>query len=108
MSRTKTTFAHGQLKAFIERIERLEEEKATIAQDIREVYAEAKANGFDTKIMRKVVALRKKEAAEREEERLLLDVYLAALGMLADTPLGEAALEREGLAKEDGDARDTA
>jgi len=67
MSRTKTTFAHGQLKAFIERIERLEEEKATIAQDIREIYAEAKANGFDTKIMRKVVALRKKEAAEREE-----------------------------------------
>jgi len=108
MSRTKTTFAHGQLKAFIERIERLEEEKATIAQDIREIYAEAKANGFDTKIMRKVVALRKKEAAEREEERLLLDVYLAALGMLADTPLGEAALAREGLSTGERDARHAA
>ena len=100
--------SNGQLRAFIERIERLDEDKRQISAEMAYVYAEAKANGFDAKIMRKVVALRKKEAAEREEERLLLDVYLAALGMLADTPLGEAALEREGLAKEDGDARDTA
>ena len=61
----KTTFAHGQLKSIVERIERLEEEKKTIAGDIKEVYAEAKANGFDTKILRKVISLRKKYAAER-------------------------------------------
>ena len=79
---TKTTFAHGQLKSIVERIERLEEEKKTIAGDIKEVYAEAKANGFDTKILRKVISLRKKDAAEREEEESMLDVYLAALGMI--------------------------
>jgi len=78
----KTTFAHGQLKSIVERIERLEEEKKTIAGDIKEVYAEAKANGFDTKILRKVISLRKKDAAEREEEESMLDVYLAALGMI--------------------------
>lgn len=92
------TFSHGQLRSFVERIERLEEEKKTITGDIREVYAEAKANGFDTKIIRKVIALRKKEAAEREEEQSVLEVYMHALGMLADTPLGQAAIEREGLA----------
>ena len=79
---TKTTFAHGQLKSIVERIERLEEEKKVIAGDIKEVYAEAKANGFDTKILRKVISLRKKEATEREEEQSMLDVYMAALGML--------------------------
>ena len=78
----KTTFAHGQLKSIVERIERLEEEKKTIAADIKEVYAEAKANGFDTKILRKVISLRKKDAAEREEEESMLDVYMAALGMI--------------------------
>ncbi len=78
----KTTFAHGQLKSIVKRIERLEEEKKTIAGDIKEVYAEAKANGFDTKILRKVISLRKKDAAEREEEESMLDVYLAALGMI--------------------------
>jgi len=94
---SKTTFAQDQLRSFVERIERLEEEKATIAGDIKEVYAEAKANGFDTKILRKVISLRKKEAAEREEEQSMLDLYMSALGMLADTPLGEAAMERAGL-----------
>ena len=78
----KTTFAHGQLKSIVERIERLEEEKKTIAGDIKEVYAEAKANGFDTKILRKVISLRKKEATERAEEQSMLDVYMAALGMI--------------------------
>ncbi len=82
MTETKTTFAQGQLRSLVERIERLEEEKKTIAGDIKEVYAEAKANGFDTKILRKVVSLRKKEAAEREEEQSLLDIYMQALGML--------------------------
>jgi uncharacterized protein (UPF0335 family) len=93
-----TEKTNGQLKAIVERIERLEAEKATIAGEIKEVYAEAKANGFDTKILRKVIAMRKKEAAAREEEQAMLDVYLAALGMLSDTPLGKAAIEREGLA----------
>jgi len=82
MTGTKTSFAHGQLKSIVERIERLEEEKKVIAGDIKEVYAEAKANGFDTKILRKIISLRKKEAAEREEEQSMLDVYLAALGMI--------------------------
>jgi uncharacterized protein (UPF0335 family) len=90
--------SHGQLRAVVERIERLEEEKAKVATDIKEVYSEAKANGFDTKILRKLIALRKKEAAEREEEQSMLEVYMSALGMIADLPLGQAALEREGLA----------
>lgn len=79
---TKTTFAQGQLKSIIERIERLEEEKKTIAGDIKEVYAEAKANGFDTKILRKVIALRKKDADERDEEEAMLELYMMAIGML--------------------------
>jgi uncharacterized protein (UPF0335 family) len=78
---SKTSFAQGQLRGLIERIERLEEEKKAIAADIKEVYGEAKANGFDTKIMRKVVSLRKKDTAERQEEEALLDLYLNALGM---------------------------
>ena len=78
------SFAHGHLKSIIERVERLEEEKNTISVDIKEVYAEAKANGFDTKILRKVVALRKLEASEREEMQSMLDVYMAALGMLPE------------------------
>jgi uncharacterized protein (UPF0335 family) len=81
MPATKTTFAHGQLKSLIER---LEEEKKTISGDIKEVYAEGKGNGFDTKIIRLVVRLRKREATEREEEQSMLDVYLAALGMLPE------------------------
>ncbi len=78
---TKTTFAEGQLKALVERIERLEEEKKTIAADIKEVYAEAKGNGFDIKILRKVISLRKKEPEERQEEEAMIDLYLAALGI---------------------------
>jgi uncharacterized protein (UPF0335 family) len=82
----KTSFAQGQLRSFVERIERLEEEKKAIAADIKEVYGEAKATGFDVKIMRKVVSLRKKDAAERQEEEAILDLYLSALGMApADT-----------------------
>ncbi len=86
----KTNFAQGQLKAFIERIERLEEEKKAIADDIKEVYAEAKGTGFDTKIMRKVITLRKKDKAERQEEEALLDLYMSALGMvMADAGQGD-------------------
>lgn len=77
----KTSFAQGQLRSLVERIERLEEEKKAIAGDIKEVYAEAKGHGFDTKILRKVVSLRKKDANERQEEEAILDLYLAALGM---------------------------
>lgn len=75
------TVAAGQLRAFIERIERLEEEKKTISDDIKEVFAEAKGTGFDTKAMRTIIRLRKKDQAEREEEEAMLDLYMAALGM---------------------------
>jgi uncharacterized protein (UPF0335 family) len=74
--------APDPLKAFVERIERLEEEKASIAGDVKEVYAEAKAQGFDAKILRKVVALRKRDVSERREEEEILDLYLQALGMV--------------------------
>jgi len=73
--------AADQLKAFIERIERLEEEKAGIAGDIREIFSEAKGNGFDTKVMRRVISLRKKDRAERQEEEAILELYMQALGM---------------------------
>jgi uncharacterized protein (UPF0335 family) len=70
----------GQLRAFIERIERLNEEKKALADDIKEVFAEAKGNGFDTKIIRKIVSIRKQDPDQRSEEETLLDLYLAALG----------------------------
>ena len=70
-----------RLKSFIERVEKLEEEKAALATDIREVYAEAKGQGFDTKIMRQVVRMRKMETADRQEAEAILDLYLSALGM---------------------------
>ena len=73
--------AQDQLRAFIERIERLEEEKAAIAGDIKEVYAEAKGNGFDTKVLRKIVSIRKKDQSERMEQEALLELYMSALGM---------------------------
>ena len=72
--------AQGQLKSIIERIERLEVEKGEIAEQIKEVFAEAKGNGFDVKILRKVVRLRKQDRAKRQEEDAILDLYLAALG----------------------------
>ena len=75
-------FAKDQLKAFIERVERLEEEKKALSDDIRDVYAEAKGNGFDVKALRTVVRMRKQEATERQEEQLILETYLNALGML--------------------------
>lgn len=70
-----------QLKSIVERIERLEEEKKTVADDIKEVYAEAKGNGYDTKILRKVIAIRKRDADERAEEEAILSLYLDALGV---------------------------
>lgn len=80
----KTSFARGQLKALVERIERVEEEKAALAVDIREIYAEAKGHGFDTAIMRQVIRIRKLESHERQERDALLDLYLSALGMAAE------------------------
>jgi len=77
------SFAKEQLKSLVERIERLEEEKSALAADIREVYSEAKGQGFDTKIMRHVVRLRKLDRADRQEQEAILDLYLAALGMQA-------------------------
>ena len=76
-----TRFAKDQLKAFVERIERLEEEKKATSDDIRDVYAEAKANGYDPKIMRMIVRLRKMETHTRQEQDAVLETYRAALGL---------------------------
>jgi|SRR6185312_1765707 len=77
-----TSFARDQLKAIIERIERLEEEKKATSDDIRDVYAEAKGNGFDVKALRTIVRLRKQDADERREQETILETYMHALGML--------------------------
>lgn len=76
------TVAAGQLRALIERIERLAEEKQTIADDIKEIFAEAKGTGFDTKAIRSIIRLRKKDQAERQEEASILKLYADALGMV--------------------------
>ena len=76
------SFAKEQLKTIVERIERLEEEKKTISDDIRDVFAEAKGNGFDTKALRTIVRMRKQDAEERQEQETILETYLQALGML--------------------------
>jgi uncharacterized protein (UPF0335 family) len=73
--------AADRLRSFLERIERLEEEKAGLTADIREVYAEAKGSGFDTKVMRQIVRLRKMDSADRQEQEALLDVYRRAIGL---------------------------
>jgi uncharacterized protein (UPF0335 family) len=73
--------AKDHLKAFVERIERLEEEKKALADDIRDVYAEAKGNGFDVKALRTVIRMRKQDSNERQEQEALVDTYLVALGM---------------------------
>lgn len=75
-------FAKDQLKAIVERIERLEEEKKTISDDIRDVFAEAKGNGFDVKALRTIIRMRKMDANERAEQETILETYLQALGML--------------------------
>jgi uncharacterized protein (UPF0335 family) len=85
MAADTTAIARDQLRAFIERIERLEEERQALSEDVREVYAEAKGSGFDTKTLRQVVKLRKQDAAERQEQEALLDLYLHALGMRQDS-----------------------
>lgn len=98
------TDAHGvardQLRAFIERIERLEEEKKTIADDIKDVYGEAKGTGFDTKVLRKLISIRKQDRDERMEQEAILDMYMIALGMIDgdygdDEPLQSAPVQRQ-------------
>ena len=75
--------AQDQLRAFIERIERMEEEKSAVAADIKEIYAEAKGNGFDTKVIREIIRIRKKDASELQEHNAILELYMSALGMIA-------------------------
>ena len=77
-----TRFAKDQLKSIVERIERLEEEKKTIADDIKDIYAEAKGNGFDVKALRTIVRMRKQDAGERQEAETILETYMQALGMI--------------------------
>ena len=82
VSKATSGEVHGaRLKSFIERVERLEEEKKALAEDIKDVYGEAKATGFEPKIMRKIVSLRKANVEKRREEQELLDLYMAAIGM---------------------------
>ena len=83
----------GHLRAFVERIERLNEEKAALGEDIKQVYAEAKSNGFDPKILRKVIAINKQDPDRRAEECALVEAYCAAIW--GDTPLGQAAKDRD-------------
>jgi uncharacterized protein (UPF0335 family) len=93
MTRVSVT-ADGQLQAIIARIERLEEEKKTIGDDITDVYAEAKSSGYDVKALKAIVKERKQNPAERAEHESILQTYRRALGMLDGTPLGNAAIER--------------
>lgn len=83
-----------RLLSIVERIEALEEERRGLAGDIKDIYAEAKSAGYNPKALRAIVAERREDAAERAQRLALLDTYRAALGMLAGTPLGDAALER--------------
>lgn len=80
--RPSTSFAKDQLKSIIERIERLEEEKKSISDDIRDIYAESKGNGFDVKALRAIVRMRKKDPNQRAEEETILETYMQALGMI--------------------------
>ncbi|MBB4201098.1 DUF2312 domain-containing protein [Rhodoblastus sphagnicola] len=73
-------FDKGSLKSLVERIERLEEEKKAISEDIKEIFTEAKGNGYDVKIMRKIIAMRRQDEGKRREEAELVDLYLSALG----------------------------
>ena len=90
-----TTATDDRLRLLIERVERLEAEKKGIGDDIKDVYVEAKAVGYDTKIMREIVKLRKMQPDDRREREALLETYMCALGMdYAETPLGRATIER--------------
>jgi len=91
---------NNQLASIVDRIEKLELEKADIADLIKDVYTEAKSNGFDVKILRKIIVQRKKTDEERKLEQDLIDTYMNVLGMLADLPLGQAALRNISISRE--------
>lgn len=88
------SIAGEQLLSLVERIERLEEDKKSIADDIRDVYAEAKGNGYDVKALRDIIKMRKQDKDKRAEHEAIVETYKSALGMFSDTPLGQAAIER--------------
>lgn len=85
---------NNQLKAIVERIERLEEEKKTITDDIKDVFAEAKGNGYDVAVLKTVIKERKQDRQKLAEREAIADTYRLALGMISDLPLGQAAIER--------------
>ena len=93
MSQIGHNVAAERLMSIVERIERLEDERKDLQADIKDIYTEAKSAGYDVKVLRMVIANRKKNQAEWEEQQALLETYMRALGQLADTPLGQAALE---------------
>ena len=93
MSKIGHNVAAERLMSIVERIEKLEGERKLLQEDIKDIYTEAKSAGFDTQVLRMVIASRKKDQAEWEEQQALLETYMRALGQLADTPLGQAALE---------------
>lgn len=85
---------NNQLNSIVQRIEKLEDERDDLRLSIKDIYTEAKSLGFDVKVLKKVVAMRKQDADKRKYEQEMIDTYMAALGMLADTPLGRASIER--------------
>ena len=92
MSGIGHNIAAERLNSIVERIEKLEEERKNLQADIKDIYTEAKSAGFDTKVLRMLIASRKKDQAEWEEQQAMLETYMRALGQLADTPLGQAAM----------------
>lgn len=85
---------NNQLNSIVQRIEKLEDERDELRLSIKDIYTEAKSLGFDTKVLKKVIAMRKQDTEKRQYEQAMIDSYMAALGMLADTPLGRASIER--------------
>jgi len=85
---------NNQLNSIVQRIEKLEDERDELRLSIKDIYTEAKSLGFDTKVLKKVIAMRKQDTEKRQYEQAMIDNYMAALGMLADTPLGRASIER--------------
>jgi len=96
MTEGHNSFAKDRLQSIVNRIERLEEEKKALTSDIKDIYTEAKSAGFDVKVLRQLIAERKKDADDVQTQKSLLEVYRDALGELATTPLGQAAMERAG------------
>jgi uncharacterized protein (UPF0335 family) len=92
MSGIGHNIAAERLNSIVERIEKLEDERKNLQADIKDIYTEAKSAGFDTKVLRMLIASRKKDQAEWEEQQAMLETYMRALGQLADTPLGQAAM----------------